>query len=130
MARSRTDRWYEEQAESAPWRGKVNGREAYVGKFKGKWEIACRVTRGGDGMVMFRLDNKAAIRNLADAVSPPLPEALLKKAMKAATRDVPVKKRLRLWPWLLLAALGAAVWIYFRRPGLVDAFLDLLRAAS
>ena len=110
----RRTEWYEEQAEKAPWRGTVNGREAYIDRWKGKYEICCRVNRGGSGLVMFRLDNKAAIRNLAEAASPPLPETLVKKAMKSSTRDVPIRKPRRVWPWVALLALaGAAAYVHF-----------------
>ena len=118
---ARKTQWYEEQARQAPWRGKVNGREAYIDRWKGKWEICCRVTPHGTGLVMFPLDNRAAIRNLAEAVSPPLPEDLLKKAMKKATRDVPIPKRRRWGRWILLIALlGAGAYVYFYRPDLIE----------
>jgi hypothetical protein len=104
----RRTEWYEEQAEKAPWRGTVNGREAYIDRWKGKYEICCRVQRGASGLVMFRLDNKAAIRNLAEAAAPPLPEALVKKAMKSSTRDEPIRRPRRKWPWILLLVLAAA----------------------
>ncbi|MHC4956031.1 MAG: hypothetical protein ACYTGZ_19470, partial [Planctomycetota bacterium] len=67
-----------------------------------------------------RLDNKAAIRNLVEAASPPLPEPLVKKAMKGSTRDEPIHKPPHVWPWIALLALaGAAAYIYlFGMPAL------------
>ncbi|MHC4451901.1 MAG: hypothetical protein ACYS0E_17475 [Planctomycetota bacterium] len=119
---ARKTEWYEEQAAQAPWRGTVNGRDAYIDRWKGKWEICCRVTAHGKGLVMFPLNNRAAIRNLADAVKPALPEALLKRALKSATRDVPIRRPRHVVRWLLvLALLTAAAWIYLRRPDLIEA---------
>jgi hypothetical protein len=114
--------WYEEQAAQAPWRGTVNGRDAYINRWKGKWEICCRVTAHGKGLVMFPLNNRAAIRNLAEAVRPALPDDLLKKAMKSATRDEPIRRPRRAARWILiLACLAAAAWVYLQRPDLIEA---------
>lgn len=115
--------WYEEQAAQAPWRGTVNGRDAYINRWKGKWEICCRVTAQGKGLVMFPLNNRAAIRNLAEAVKPALPDDLLKKTMKGATRDVPIRRPRRVVRWILvLALLAAAAWVSWQRPDLIETF--------
>jgi hypothetical protein len=125
---ARKTQWYEEQARKAPWRGTVNGREAYVDRWRGKGEIACRVTPHGKGLVMFPLNNKAAIRNLAAAVKPPFPEDLLKKAMRKATRDVPIPRRRRIGRWLLLllVVLGAGAWVWWKHPDLIGTVRDHL----
>jgi len=118
---ARKTEWYEEQAAQAPWRGTVNGRDAYIDRWKGKWEICCRVTAHGKGLVMFPLSNRAAIRNLAEAVKPALPDDLLKKTMKGATRDVPIRRPRRAARWILvLALLAAAAWVYWQRPDLIE----------
>jgi len=110
-------KWYEEQAARAPWSGTVNGRAAYIDRFKGKWEVCCRVDGKKGGVVMFPLANRAAIRNLAEAATPPLPEDLLAKALKGAVRDEPIRRpagRRVLGTLLLLALLAAAAWAAWR----------------
>jgi len=81
---------YETQAAAAPWRGNVDGKPAYIAKWKGKWEISCRAK---EGIVTFQLTNRAAIRNVAQLATPPIPEKVLGKVMKSASRDIPVGRR-------------------------------------
>jgi len=85
----RTD-LYETQSADAPWRGKGDGKPAYIARFKGKWEISCRAK---EGIVTFQLANKAAIRKVAELATPPIPEKVLAKVMKSAKRDVPIRAR-------------------------------------
>jgi hypothetical protein len=115
--------WYGAQACKAPWQGSVRGRPAYIGRWKKKWELCCRVSAGKDGVVMFPLTNRAAIRNLADTASPPIPDEILSKLLKAATRDVPIARPMSLGRKLLVAVavvLAAAAAIYFYFPELLD----------
>ena len=121
---ARDTKWYEEQADKAPWRGTVNGREAYLDRFRGKWEICCRIQARGTGVMMFKLSNREAIRNLAKAVKPPIPDKILKQAMKKATRDVPIrrpKRRKVLVSFFLIALLAGAAYVLLYRPDLIDA---------
>jgi hypothetical protein len=122
--------WYDEQAAKAPWRGTVDGKEAYIDRFKGRWEVCCRVTKGGDGVIMFTLTNKEAIRRLASKAAPSIPEDVRKKLMKAAKRDVPVKAPRRpvgriaaIVVGVLVVAAAAAVMMF---PGLVQSVRQAL----
>jgi len=127
---ARKTEWYEEQAAKAAWRGTVDGRDAYVDRFKGQWEVCCRVTKGGKGVIMFTLTNKEAIRRLAEKVTPPFPDTVRKRLMKAAKRDVPVKvpgpsraKVVAIVVLLLLA--GAAAVAVVRHPTLAESLRGL-----
>jgi hypothetical protein len=101
--------WYEAQAKKAKWSGTVDGKPAYVDCFKGQWEVACRVSSGKEGVVMFQLRNKDAIRNLAAAAAPPIPEKVLKQALRKARLDEPVGGRKhRILGFVLLVVLVAA----------------------
>lgn len=115
---SRKVEGYEAQAEKAAWRGTVAGKPAYVTSWRGQWEVC--VPSAKDGTVMIPLANRAAIRNLAEAADPPLPDAVLKKALKAAKRDEPIRYRgawrrrvlaLALTAVLAAAAFAAARWL-------------------
>ena len=117
---------YEAQASNAPWHGTVNGRPAHVACFKGQWEIGCRTKKG---VVMFKLTNRAAIRNVAELAAPPIPEKIVKKMMKGAVRDEPIPRRgsaLRklLVVLVLLAAAAYAVMTFF--PESLDALRGLM----
>ncbi|MGH7162952.1 MAG: hypothetical protein ACREID_05670 [Planctomycetota bacterium] len=102
---------YETQAAEAVWRGAVDGRPAFISSWKGEWEISCRRK---DGMVMFKLRNRAAIRNVAKLASPPIPQEVLDKMLKAAVRDEPIGKgsgsRRLLAAFVLIALLAAAAY--------------------
>jgi len=68
----------------------VDGKPAYISRWKGKWEISCRAK---EGIVTFQLANKAAIRKVAELATPPIPEKVLDKVLKSASRDVPIGRR-------------------------------------
>ena len=126
---TRTTEWYEEQAARAPWRGTVGGREAYLDRFRGKWEICCRVQARGTGVIMFALSNREAIRKLAEAVKPPIPDKILVQAMKKATRDEPIrrpKRRKSLLAFFLIALLAGAAYVLLYRPDLIDALKNAM----
>ncbi|MHC4223828.1 MAG: hypothetical protein ACYSX0_20730 [Planctomycetota bacterium] len=111
--------WYGKQASKAPWQGAVGGRPAYISRWKKQWELCCRVSAGKDGVVMYKLTNRAAIRNLAETAFPPIPENILSKLLKAATRDEPIPRPMSVGRKLLVTVvvlLAAAATVYFVFP--------------
>jgi len=108
---------YETQARKAPWRGKVDGQPAYIDRFKGQWEVCCRVSAGSKGLAMFKLASPDAVRRLADVASPPLPETLLAKVVRAAGGGG--SKLVAVLVLAFIIAAIACVFVFF--PGAIDA---------
>jgi len=118
--------WYGTQASKAQWQGTVGGRPAYIARWKKQWELCCRVKAAKDGVVMYKLTNRAAIRNLAETATPPIPEGTLSKLLKAATRDEPIPRRMSVGRKLLVSVvvlLAAAAAVYFVFPEVLDEIL-------
>ncbi|MHC4933678.1 MAG: hypothetical protein ACYTGV_15970 [Planctomycetota bacterium] len=119
--------WYGKQASKAPWQGTVGGRPAYIARWKKQWELCCRVSAGKDGVVMYKLTNRAAIRNLAESAAPPIPDSIVSKLLKAATRDEPIRRRMSAGSKFLVAAvvlLAAAAAVYLAFPEVLDELLS------